>query len=53
MISQDALPHFEAEAKKRQVRKPADSVQEKIPEQNTKQSRDDVGAGVNGWILFA
>lgn len=45
----ESLPHFESEAKKRQVRKPADSVQEKIPEQTGTQSRDQAAhqVGVN------
>ena len=48
-IAAEALPHFEEEAKKRQIRKPADSVVENIPPQNEGKSRDHAAAqvGVN------
>lgn len=48
MIAQRLRPFYDAQAKARQVRKPADSVPEKIPGQ--RDSRDQAGkaAGVNG-----
>jgi hypothetical protein len=49
MVALNLKPHYEAQAKERQIRKSADSVAEKIPEQKS-DSRDAAGkaAGVNG-----
>ena len=45
----EAKPLYEAEAKKRQIRKPK-SVVEKVPQQNTRKSRDKAATdfGTNG-----
>jgi hypothetical protein len=49
MIAAKLRPMFDERAKRRQARKPVDSVVEKIPQQNPK-ARDEAGkaAGVNG-----
>jgi len=50
VIAARLRPFYDAQAKERQIRKPADSVQEKVPEQNNQQARDAAGkvANVNG-----
>ena len=48
MIAERLRPFYDAQAKKRQIRKPTDSVQQQIADQNS-QARSEAGraAGVN------
>jgi protein gp37 len=50
IVAADLSPYYERQAKERQIRKTADSVPEKVPEQSKQDSRDAAGraAGVNG-----
>lgn len=53
MFGDKARKYYEAEAKKRQIRKSTDSVPETFPEQKTGKARDQAGkaVGVSGRTM--